>query len=67
LADYLIEKLGVGDKIEKHDFRHSNVSFDHLGLSRLSPYSEQLFKFERILKGMQREGVLAKIYAEEVR
>jgi len=67
LADYLIEKLQVGDKIEKHEYKHRDVSFDHLGLSRSSPFADQLFRFERILKSMQSEGVIAKIYAEEVR
>jgi len=66
LADYLIDKLQVGDRIEKHDYKHSDVSFDHLGLSRLSRFADQLFHFERIFKNMQSEGLIAKIYAQEV-
>ena len=67
LADYLIDELEAGDNIDKHAFKHRDVTFDHLGLSRLSPYSDQLFHFENVLKAMRDEGVIAKIFAEQVR
>ena len=67
LADYLIEKLKFGDRIDKHSYRHKDLSFDHLGLARSSPYSGQLHHFETVLKDMQEEGVIAKLFAEHVR